>query len=100
MWIAEALGETQAPGDAYVPATSIRMGAWLLDFLTDYFDGDLELAIPAYNAGAGSVDSWLADSRVEDRDDLLRWIGYNETRLYLKRVALSYQIYRALYELD
>lgn len=96
-WIAEELGETQAPGDAYVPVTSIRMGAWLLRFLTDYFDGDLELAVLAYNAGAGSVESWQAEPAVENRDDLLRRIGYNETRLYLKRMALSYQVYRALY---
>ena len=98
MWIAEELGETQAPGDAYVPDTSIRMSAWLLRFLSDYFDGDLELAVLAYNAGAGSVEGWLADPSVENRDDLLRWIGYSETRLYLKRVALSYQVYRSLYE--
>lgn len=96
-WIAEMLGEHQVPGDAYGPETSIRMGAWLLGFLSDYFDGDLELAVPAYNAGAGSVEYWQADPLVEDRDDLLRWIGYDETRLYLKRVALSHQIYRALY---
>lgn len=96
-WIAEALGEVQAPGDAYIPDTSIRMSAWLLRFLIDYFDGDIELAVLAYNGGAGSVDSWLADPDVENRDDLLRWIGYSETRLYLKRVALSYEVYRTLY---
>jgi soluble lytic murein transglycosylase len=97
-WIAEELELTLAPGDAYVPETSIRMGAWLLSFLISYFEGDVELAIPAYNAGAGSVEYWQADPLVTNRDDLLRWIGYNETRLYLKRVALSYEIYRALYE--
>ena len=46
---------------------------------------------------------WFAS--VMDSADLvpvqvLRWIGYGETRLYLKRVALSYQIYRWLYDGD
>ena len=76
------------------------MGAWLLGFLSDYYDGDLELAIPAYNAGAGSVDIWQADARVANRDDLLRWIGYDETRRYLEQVALSYEVYKALYGLS
>jgi len=96
-WIAEELGEEISPGEAYDPETSIRMGGWLLSFLSDYFDGDLELAIPAYNAGAGSVETWQADPMVSNRDDLLRWINFGETRLYLERVLLSYQIYQELY---
>jgi len=96
-WIAEELGEEISPGEAYDPKTSIRMGGWLLSFLTDYFGGDLELVIPAYNAGAGSVETWQADPMVSNRDDLLRWISFGETRLYLERVLLSYQIYQELY---
>jgi len=96
-WIAGELGEEISPGEAYIPETSIRMGGWLLSFLSNYFDGDVELAIPAYNAGAGSVEIWQADPLVSNRDDLLRWIGYDETRLYLERVSLSYQIYQELY---
>ena len=96
-WVAEILALSLAPGDAYVPETSIRMGAWLMNFLLNYFDGDVELAVMAYNAGAGSVEYWRDDPMVTNRDDLLRWIGYSETRLYLKRVALSYEIYRSLY---
>ena len=70
---------------------------WFLNFLTDYFEGDLELVIAAYNGGAGSVDSWLADPLVSDRDDLLRWIRFGETREYLARVSLSYRVYQELY---
>jgi soluble lytic murein transglycosylase len=96
-WIAEQWGENISPGDAFTPEASIRMGAWFLHFLVNYFEGDLELAIAAYNGGAGSVESWQADPRVSDRDDLLRWIGFGETREYLERVSLSYRVYQALY---
>jgi soluble lytic murein transglycosylase len=96
-WIAEQLGEDIPPGDAFSPDANIRMAAWFLHFLLDYFDGDLDLAIAAYNGGAASVDSWQADPLVSDRDDLLRWIGFGETREYLSRVSLSYQIYTELY---
>jgi soluble lytic murein transglycosylase len=96
-WIAEMLGEDIPPGDAFTPKASIRMGAWFLRFLLDYFEDDLELVVAAYNGGAGSVDGWLADPRVSNRDDLLRWISYGETREYLSRVLLSYEVYKELY---
>jgi len=96
-WIAGELGENISPGDAYTPEASIRMAAWFLGFLQDYFSGDLELVIAAYNGGAGSVESWLADPMVTNRDDLLRWIGFGETREYVSRVSLSYRVYRGLY---
>jgi len=96
-WIAEQLDEDIQPGDAYTPEANIRMGAWFLHFLADYFEGDLDLAIAAYNGGAASVDSWQADPLVSNRDDLLRWIGFGETREYLERVSLSYQVYQELY---
>jgi len=96
-WVAEQLGEDIPPGDAFTPEVSIRMGAWFLRFLLDYFDGDLDLAIAAFNGGAASVDMWQANPLVSDRDDLLRWIGFGETREYLERVSVSYRIYRELY---
>jgi soluble lytic murein transglycosylase len=96
-WIAGELGEELAPGDAYDPQSNIRMAAWYLDFLAGYFDNDLELMILAYNGGAGSVDTWLDDPLVSDREDLLRWIGFGETREYLSRVSLSYLVYQELY---
>lgn len=96
-WIAGQMAEDIPPGEAFTPQASVRMGAWYLRFLLDYFDGDLELAIAAYNGGAASVESWLAGPLVGDRDDLLRWIGFGETREYLERVGLNYQVYQALY---
>jgi soluble lytic murein transglycosylase-like protein len=56
--------------------------------------------ILAYNGGAGSVDTWLDDPLVSDREDLLRWIGFGETREYLSRVSLSYLVYQELYGKD
>ena len=97
VWVAEQLGEDISPGDAFAPENNIRMASWLLRFLLDYFDGDTELAIAAYNGGAGSVDTWQGDPLVSDRDDLLRWIGFGQTREYLERVSLYYRIYQELY---
>ena len=97
-WIAEQLGEALSPGDAFDPEINVRMAAWLLRFLLDYYDGDLDLTLAAYNGGGGSVDSWQADPLVSDRDDFLRWIGFGETREYVERVSLFYWVYQELYD--
>ncbi len=96
-WVSEQLGRESEPGEAYLPDRNVEMGAWFLDFLLDYFGGDLELAIMAYNAGVASVESWLEDPMVADRDDLIRWAWFGETREYLQRVSLAYRIYQELY---
>lgn len=95
-WVAEQLGEDLSPGDAFDSEINVRMAAWLLRFLLDYYDGDLDLTIAAYNGGGGSVDSWQANPLVSDRDDFLRWIGFGETREYVERVSLFYWVYQEL----
>ncbi len=96
-WIAEQLGQAATPGDSFLVKPNIRMGAWYLHFLLNYFKGDVDLALMAYNGGAASVELWEKDPMVSDRDDLLRWIGFGETREYLERVSLSYKVYQTLY---
>ena len=96
-WIAGQLNEDIPPGAALTPEANIRMGVWFLHFLLEHFGGDLELAIAAYNGGAGSVASWQEDPLVANRDDFLRWIGFGQTREYLEQVSLTYQIYQVLY---
>ncbi|MHB1294084.1 MAG: transglycosylase SLT domain-containing protein [Anaerolineae bacterium] len=96
-WIAEQWGRTISPGEAFTPATSVRMAAWFLDYLLEYYDGDVSLTIAAYNGGAGNVDAWQSDPLVSDRDDWLRWIGFGSTREYLENVSTYYLIYQALY---
>ncbi|MEA3407253.1 MAG: transglycosylase SLT domain-containing protein [Chloroflexota bacterium] len=96
-WIANALEEAISPGEAYTPPKNVRMSAWFLRWLLEYYDGDAELALLAYNGGASNVDRWLEDPLVSERDDLLRWIGFGSTREYLEKVGLNYQIYKILY---
>jgi soluble lytic murein transglycosylase len=96
-WIEGQLGLDLAPGEIFVPEVNIKLGAWYLRYLLDQFDGDMELAIPAYNAGPDNVQAWLQDPMVKDRDDFIRWIGFGETREYLERVSIAYWEYQQIY---
>jgi len=93
-WAAESADIPFTPLDAYDIRTNIRLGAWYLHWLLDYFDGDLELAITAYNGGPGNVSIW--NEQAETREDFLRWIGFDEAREYVNRVLTVYHIYQEL----
>lgn len=66
------------PGDLTDPTANLDVGAQYLRRLLDRFDGDLELALAAYNAGPNAV---------------LRYGGvppYRETRSYVRKVLSIY----------
>ena len=95
-WVAELLKEP--PGDPFTPADNIRYGAFYLRYLLDYFGGDLELAVPAYNGGQGRVRRLFeGDTIKRNKDDFYRFIDAPETRDYLQQVMLNYEIYKSLY---
>jgi len=95
-WITEQMEIELQPGDAYKPEENIRMGSWYLKYLLDYFNDDLELAIMSYNGGFANVEKWGAEPMVSNREDLIRWTWFGETREYLQKVMLGYLIYQEL----
>jgi len=85
-WIAQQIG-IEGPVDLSDPGTSIRFGTWYLSYLLDRYDGDLEVALAAYNAGPTTVDRWASDGTPP----------YEETSTYISRVLSRRRIYALLY---
>ena len=54
--IAQEIGEPM--GSLHDPETSIKYGTWYLKGLIDKYNGDLDLALAAYNAGVPRVDRY------------------------------------------
>lgn len=79
--------------------TNIKYGCYYLSKLINDFDGDLVLALAAYNGGEGNVRRWLENHEGEEEfsvDD----IPFDETRSYVKKVKHNYDMYKFLYGKD
>ncbi|HEY6873427.1 MAG TPA: transglycosylase SLT domain-containing protein [Geobacteraceae bacterium] len=82
------------------PETNIRFGIKHLRDLMTLYNGDLVLAVAAYNAGAGNVNRWRKAFGNMRTDEFVENIPFTETREYVKKVLSSADIYARLYKLD
>ena len=80
----------------FEPDYNIDLGCWLLSFLLEKYNGDVELAAAAYNAGHSAVNRWLDDPKYYDGKNLT--IPYEETENYVKKVKDAYEKYQFLRE--
>ncbi len=84
----------QNPDALFRPSVNIRVAARLLADLSDSLPHRFAV-VAAYNAGKKAVRRWLAYP-VQDSVLWVEWIGYRETRNYVRRVIRSERIYRHL----
>lgn len=78
------------------PESNIWLGAWYLKELLSRYDGQLALAIGAYNAGPRAMDRWVAERGEQELDVFVESVSYRETRRYIRRVMETYAIYKRL----
>ena len=84
----------------YDPEFNIKMGCWYLNNLIKEFDGNVEVALAAYNAGRGNVQKWLKDTEHSKDGENLHYIPFKETDKYVKKIRVNYHIYKYLYDME
>lgn len=99
-WIAEQLKIEIDPTEIFNPGMNTHLGAWYLRHLLDYFKEDLHYAVAGYNGGPGNVNEWKENPLIQEKADFLRWIGFGETREYVPKVLLSYEVYKWLEQVE
>lgn len=98
IWAAEKIGiKDFTPANMFVSETNIRIGCWYLSKLKKQFDGDIVLAITAYNSGSGRVQEWLKDEKLSSTGKNLQKIPFSETDKYVKKVLREYKIIKYIY---
>jgi peptidoglycan lytic transglycosylase len=97
-YIAHKSGGTQfVVDDLATPQVNIAYGAYYLRYLLRRYDGNVDFALAAYNAGEGNVDRWIAVAQARDRALTITAIPYSETRAYVERVLTVRGQYRRSY---
>lgn len=81
----------------YNPEFNINMGCWYLKTLINEFDGNIEVALAAYNGGRGNVQKWLKDNKHSKDGKNLHYIPFEETDKYIEKIRVNYHIYKHLY---
>ena len=79
------------------PRVAIELGAAYLAAQTKAFGGNPIFALAAYNAGGGSLQSWLADNPRQDLDLLVEEIPFQQTNDYVRNIYRFYDEYQFVY---
>lgn len=94
--VARRLGKPRpSPSDLLRPAVNVPLGAAYLRQRVDLFDGQIVLALAAYNAGAGAARRWLPEAPL-DVDLWVENIPFAETRGYVQRVMWHSVVFKWL----
>ncbi len=98
-YIARKSGGTRfVQGDLADPQINISYGSWYLRYLLQHYNGNVALALAAYNAGEGKVDEWWREAT--DRGEkfvVAKHIPFPETRAYVQKVLGARTQYRREY---
>ncbi len=84
--------------DIFNPDVNVSLGCYYLKQLLESYDGDISLAITAYNGGTGNVGKWLKDDELSDGDGGLIDIPFKETKGYVDKVLKAYNKYTQIYK--
>jgi len=79
-------------GELLDPGINIRIGTFYLSYLLKKFD-TTDLALCAYNAGEGTVKTWLANEEYSKDGKSLDKIPYKETQNYIEKIHRNLKVY-------
>ena len=77
------------------PEININIGTKYLSILIQKY-GNVEIAIAAYNAGIGTVDTWIEKGIIKADGSDVENIPYKETNNYVRKILRDYKIYTNL----
>jgi len=97
VWAAKTMGIKKEKIDLMDPETNIMLGTWYLSDLLKEFDGNLVLALAAYNGGRGNVKEWIDKGLIDKNSE--ENIPFEETKFFVMRVKKAYYWYKKLYKL-
>ena len=82
----------------YNPEINIKIGTKYYSKLIKKYNNNMLLALAAYNAGIGNVDSWIKQGIIKEDGTDIENIPFKETNNYVRKIVRDYKIYQKLYK--
>ena len=79
------------------PSVNIQLGTHYFKEMVTQFNGQVEYALAAYNAGGNRVDDWLQNGHYRDVPEFVESIPFTETREYVQAIMRNAKMYQRLY---
>ena len=79
------------------PKVNINLGTKYISILIEKYE-DKGIALAAYNAGSGNVDTWIENGTIKKDGSDIENIPYKETNNYVRKILRDYKIYQELYK--
>jgi soluble lytic murein transglycosylase len=65
--------------------------------MVNEYNGQVEYALAAYNAGTNRVADWRQSGTYKDIDEFVESIPFTETREYVQAITRNAAVYKILY---
>jgi soluble lytic murein transglycosylase len=79
------------------PTVNIQLGTHYFKEMVTQYNGQVEYALAAYNAGSNRVDAWLQSGQYRDVPEFVESIPFTETREYVQAIVRNAKVYQRLY---
>ncbi len=79
------------------PNVNIELGTRYFRKMVDHFNGQVEYALAAYNAGDNRVEEWRSSGTYRDIDEFVESIPFTETREYVQAIVRNAEVYKRVY---
>ena len=96
--IANKIDEPIVDETLFDPEKNIMIGTKYYSELLKLYNGNMLLALTAYNAGIGNVKEWIDNGIIKADGSDIENIPYKETNMYVRKIIRNYKIYQKLEE--
>jgi soluble lytic murein transglycosylase len=79
------------------PKISLQFGTYHFKTWLDALNGEVEVALAAYNAGKSRAERWVSAAKWRETAEFVETIPFTETREYVQAVIRNADLYRRLY---